>query len=506
MSLGAWIESDTYDRRVFSDLLLGAPSLQELIRTGERLIPHFQAFLQDLFCILFKYNIVFLREEAASPSAEFQRWFLKTLSETNAVEALREQTILDEVKSGVALLLLADLAIGLAKSEIVLNRDELLQTWEMQHLEEAKEKTEAERGEIEKTLARNNLSPDSERKLGRLKETLSQEEKGLGWSLKGKARKLRQSLEAVSPEASKRMQLKTLETAKRLENLNEDLERWQQVFPESDCSLSRKLEISKKLAGNQKFMRLALMVGRLRDHARALRRRVLERATEEIYDIAQGGDLARLIPSELVLLKKNTLRKEFSRRFVDHKLLQYEIKGMREQGRGPLVVCVDVSSSMSGEKEIWAKAIALSLMDIARRQKRAFRTICFSSQDQELWSLDATPSDPPQSSLDRIVELAEYFPGGGTDFQNPLEMGVKCLNESRFKRGDLVLITDGEADVASEWADEFLKKKKELGFFLYSILIDVGVTSRHSLANLSDRITAVSLLTEESVRDLFIHI
>lgn len=503
---GAWIESDSFDRRVFSELFSDNMSLQGLAATGEKLIPYFRPFLQDLFCALFKYNIVFLEGEKTPAGAEFQRWFLETLSEADALAALREQTVLDEVKAGVGTLLLAQMAIDLLKSELVLNRKEMLEAWEMRDLQDTKERKEDESREIEPTLLKTNLPPRAKQKFREVQQTLNEEQKNLGWSLKAKSRRRRQSLDAVSPEARMRVQLKTLEATKALQNLGEDLDQWERTFPDQDLSLSRKLEIGKKLVENPKLKRLALLVGRLRDHARALRRRVFERASEEMYEIAQGGDLARLIPSELVLLRRNGFKKEFFRRFADQKLLQYEIKGEREHGKGPLVVCVDVSSSMAGENEIWAKAIALALMDIARKQKRAFRTICFSSQDQELWSQNASPADTERAFAKTLVELAEYFPGGGTDFQRPLQLGIECLQQSRYRKGDLVLITDGQAEVAPDWAEDFHKKKKELGFFLYSILIDLGATSCHTLAQLSDRVTAASRLSEEGLSDLFIRI
>jgi uncharacterized protein with von Willebrand factor type A (vWA) domain len=104
------------------------------------------------------------------------------------------------------------------------------------------------------------------------------------------------------------------------------------------------------------------------------------------------------------------------------------------------------------------------------------------------------------------LDVAEYFPGGGTDFQTPLAAAVDCLGTSRHRRGDIVLVTDGECQVNSEWRAGFLADKKRLGFSLYSVLIDVGPASVETLAALSDRVTAVSRLTDDGVRDLFLRL
>jgi len=74
----------------------------------------------------------------------------------------------------------------------------------------------------------------------------------------------------------------------------------------------------------------------------------------------------------------------------------------------------------------------------------------------------------------------------------------------RFKKGDIVFITDGECQVESEWAKRFRKEKERLGFSLFSILIDVGSSSLGTLKEFSDRITAIKQLTGEEAKEVFI--
>jgi uncharacterized protein with von Willebrand factor type A (vWA) domain len=68
----------------------------------------------------------------------------------------------------------------------------------------------------------------------------------------------------------------------------------------------------------------------------------------------------------------------------------------------------------------------------------------------------------------------------------------------------VVLVTDGECRVEPEWLSRFQAEKRRLGFAVYSVLIDVGQSSRETLAVLSDRVTSVSALTDDAVRDLFL--
>ena len=68
----------------------------------------------------------------------------------------------------------------------------------------------------------------------------------------------------------------------------------------------------------------------------------------------------------MIALHHPILRKDFHRRFLDQELLQYSLRGVEEKGKGPMIVCLDGSSSMAGDKEIWSKAVTLTLLEIAR--------------------------------------------------------------------------------------------------------------------------------------------
>jgi uncharacterized protein with von Willebrand factor type A (vWA) domain len=169
-----------------------------------------------------------------------------------------------------------------------------------------------------------------------------------------------------------------------------------------------------------------------------------------------------------------------------------------------MIVCLDGSSSMAGDKEIWSKAVTLTLLEIARRQRRLFRSICFSSEETPLQILDLNPREHYDIKTKNVMDLAEYFPGGGTDFQKPLDAALECLQQSRFKKGDIVFITDGECQVSPEWAAEFRRQKEKLGFSLFSILIDVGSSSLGTLKEFSDRISTIKQLTGDEAQEIFV--
>jgi uncharacterized protein with von Willebrand factor type A (vWA) domain len=102
--------------------------------------------------------------------------------------------------------------------------------------------------------------------------------------------------------------------------------------------------------------------------------------------------------------------------------------------------------------------------------------------------------------------MAEYFPGGGTDFERPLARALELIEHKKLKRGDIVIITDGESQVSPEFLSHLRARKAELGFSIFAVLVDLGSSELSTLAKFSDRVTSVKKLTTETARDIFLKI
>ena len=145
-------------------------------------------------------------------------------------------------------------------------------------------------------------------------------------------------------------------------------------------------------------------------------------------------------------------------------------------------------------------------MDIARRQRRLFRAVLFSSGESSLKILDLNRERRYEPELAKVMELAEYFPGGGTDFEAPLDAAVELIEKKQLKRADIVMITDGESQVSPDWLARLRERKDELQFSIYSVLIDVGSSELSTLAQLSDRVTSIKKLSAEGTKEIFLRI
>jgi uncharacterized protein with von Willebrand factor type A (vWA) domain len=110
---------------------------------------------------------------------------------------------------------------------------------------------------------------------------------------------------------------------------------------------------------------------------------------------------------------------------------------------------VDESGSMSGERNVWAKALSMCLLNICRREKRDFAYIGFSGGSEVIVFLFRGKDE---MNAQEIVDMIAHFYGGGTTPVVGLAAADKIMmdNERDFRKADIVMVTDGEAHFGDE--------------------------------------------------------
>jgi uncharacterized protein with von Willebrand factor type A (vWA) domain len=251
------------------------------------------------------------------------------------------------------------------------------------------------------------------------------------------------------------------------------------------------------------------LIGRFRRMAAGQRARKTEHAPGELVGITLGDDLGRLIPSEAAALGVPALRSVFAARYAEQRLFVYDTRGEDNTGLGAIIACIDCSGSMGSagaggvSGEAWAKACALALLDQARAGRCDFVGLLFSSAgEQETFRFPA--GQAPR--IGDVLDFAEFFWGGGTDFATPLDAAAELLeaefNDDGRMRGDIVLITDGECGVTEDWMRAWTERKHRLGFRVFGIA--VGASPGPVLAALSDNVRTITDLTSpDTVSDIF---
>lgn len=504
------VESDLYDRAAIARLRAGSHSWRRLDEEGEKLVPHFEELLDDLFCALFKFNVILHPAEVTPPSTALARKVLEELVSGPAYPALRPQTLLDEERAGLATVSIGEALLGALRDDRVLTAGDLLDLWSLSQEEQREREAEEEATVAEEMAAEAEDDPaaadeNAAEAMRRAADRAGRDARVAGAQRRQKERQVEEGLERVGTRLGKSVLGAAAQAATRVHDLPEALASWGRGLGTGGrLDAGQRIDLGRRLADNPKLQKLARAFGRMRDNALAVRRRVLDRADQETFEVGRHrslDDLARLVPHELLALGHPLLRRDFHRRLLDGGLLTYSLRGLDSHGHGPMVVCLDTSSSMSGEKEIWSKAVTLTFVEIARRQRRRCHVVCFADA-AALREFDLNPRSPYQVALEATLDLAEHFSGGGTDFMAPLDAAVEKISSRGMRRADVVLITDGECAVEPEWRAEFLRAKKRKNFSLYAILIDRGSVRGDTVEDLADRVSRISALTEDG-REIF---
>lgn len=229
-----------------------------------------------------------------------------------------------------------------------------------------------------------------------------------------------------------------------------------------------RMQIAESMLSSAKLKKITNLIGRFRNIVNAASTMIYSHGNDEIIDITTGSDINRLLPSELVKLQTSPM--QFYRQYLEGSLLQYNLRGQEPKGKGPIIVALDVSGSMYGWAEQYARALTMAMIQLANKEKRAFSIIFFDSkvQDVQTWN-----SDSRVSLADRLAIANRESNGGGTDFVAPLAKALEIRSKlnPELKPADLVFITDGECELPEAFAGEFEFTKKKTDLRVYGFAI-----------------------------------
>ncbi|MBY0395364.1 MAG: hypothetical protein K2X91_02695, partial [Thermoleophilia bacterium] len=142
-------------------------------------------------------------------------------------------------------------------------------------------------------------------------------------------------------------------------------------------------ELYKRVRNDPGLRRISELAGRFRRVAQSKQRQKVMHGLDDVVGIEPGGDIGRLLPSELVRLAVPELELDTLRRIVERHAICREHRAVEPIGKGPILVVTDESGSMEGAKVHTAKALALTLAWVARRQRRWCGLVAYSGRSGE---------------------------------------------------------------------------------------------------------------------------
>lgn len=244
---------------------------------------------------------------------------------------------------------------------------------------------------------------------------------------------------------------------------------------------------SKELRG------IARLLGRYREMIADKRKSSYAYGRGEKYDLTQGNDVTNCLSSELALLGTAETEILFMRRYEQKRLMQYRKREAVVKGRGDMIVLIDESGSTRSVAG-WAKALALALLDIAARDNRKFAMVHFASAD----SIKTDLFEPGHYKPEDVIQAAEQFFGGGTNFESPLKEAL-WLMENGYENADVTIITDGECALPESFTEDFRKKITTHRATVTGILLDKGDPCGKSLEPFCDKIYHSRELSEDEI-------
>ena len=194
------------------------------------------------------------------------------------------------------------------------------------------------------------------------------------------------------------------------------------------------------------------------------------------------------------------LELDLMRRLVERQCLCREFEAIEKVGLGPIVIVIDESGSMIGSRNESAKAIALTLASIARKQGRWCGLVAFSGgSGHRVLALPPTKWNQVQ-----LYSWLESFIGMGSDQDVPIGEMPAIFNEIGAPLGktDIIYVTDAELRISEKKASVFKDWKRTVQARLISLVLN---SDPGQLSSISDEVHLINSLdpAEAGIKKVF---
>lgn len=204
-------------------------------------------------------------------------------------------------------------------------------------------------------------------------------------------------------------------------------------------------------------------------------------SVEEIDQVEQGDNIPRALPSELALMADVDTESLFYKRYAVKELQQLSspskdkpVKTDRDRNqprltKGPIIVAIDTSGSMTGTPIKIATSLLLQLLRMAKKERRKCFLISFSVRAKNI--------DLSRPGNWRKLEafLKDGYTGG-TDGEQMLNQAMEVLDEGTFEMADILIISDFEFPKPIATTQDRMEKNRQKGTKFYGL--QIGDSSR----------------------------
>lgn len=508
------VKRNSFDRNDWERVLEAAPTIRQMQSTLEKTVDYADDFMADLHAAVFKVEPTVRGADEMKPTHVANRAVMEQLLDMPEMQTLRQHSTGDVYGSALAMVAMQETAVETLKrvhsaaEEAAAQEEQRQQEREKRQQEIADQLADLEANPPPEPLPPGAQGPElpPDPRVEGLKTQMDQ--------FGSLAAPSNQPVQQAAASAAKGMENKLRSAAKKATGELDEENTLMSSFGVEPGDLQRmdvreRMALAQRLANNR-LAKFAKLLGQFKMVQQAESRKRVVNAASEVHGITTGDDLTRMATSELLNFADESLEDLMWLRWSESELAIYDVRGKENQGQGPIIVVCDESGSMScadvagGTREAWSKALALALCDQAKRRKRDFRYIGFSSYGQQR-VVDFPGGHTPVS---KVIEMTEGFLNGGTNYEQPLRMALEMI-EKDFDglgkpRPDVVFITDDaygsmDADFMHEWN----RVKDKTSLKCYGIAI--GCDSSGALAAVSDNVREITALVSDprNMSDIF---
>lgn len=294
---------------------------------------------------------------------------------------------------------------------------------------------------------------------------------------------------------------KAMDEAKRTQEEAQSMGLMETVDPDQPVSLDDVKRIQELFRSNRNLAEIMKLAGRFRRIAMQKEKGRTRSGAGRITGITRGNDVGAVHADELARLRRRTLGLATKAAFLDANLTEDKYEQKLPAGQGPIIVVQDKSGSMHGVRNNWATALALILMEKARRERRPFGVIHFNYR--------VTYSTTVKPGANIPVKALTTACHGGTSFEHAFEGAFEMIRAAKksgsaMAKADIIFITDG-AGYGSD--SVVMAAAKELNANIYGL--GIGTTDEslkaycHECRTVSDEEVFSGELNEATANRLF---
>lgn len=260
---------------------------------------------------------------------------------------------------------------------------------------------------------------------------------------------------------------------------------------------AERLALAEKLLNDKSLQKVLRLAGRITRIAERVRWQSVDNVPESVVDVETGGDIEKLLPTELMNLADPELELLAFSRLLDRSCLQYKMSGKERLGRGSIVMLLDTSGSMMDHISTYTRLELAAGLGIASVRSAAMqrRRVVVATFDTRIRSSVVVEAGDMKGAKEAILQLATITVGGGTSFDAPLNWALD--NGAEEARADLVMVTDGMA-YANDGTIARLEASKATGLRCFGIIAGSGGFDG-TISELCDDVVTIDRSNENDV-------